>query len=261
MPNSHLANISTRMRVEAGDNVLIAGFIVQGNEPKRIIIRGIGPSLAAFGVADPLQDPTLELNAVGGDLIATNDNWSDNANAGEIVTSGLAPLNAAESTLLLAVAPGSYTAVLRGKGGSTGIGLIEVYDLDANGTASVVNISTRGFVLTGENVMIGGLIVTGDEPSQLVLRGIGPSLGNFGVPNALADPFLELRDAHGTLVQANNNWADTQQAALRNAGLAPTNELESAIVISVAPGNYTAILKGADGGTGNGLVEVYKVSP
>jgi hypothetical protein len=249
------------MRVEAGDNVLIAGFIVQGTEPKRIIIRGIGPSLAAFGVADPLQDPTLALNAVGGDIVAANDNWPDNANAGEIVTSGLAPLNPAESTLLLSVAPGSYTAVLRGKGGSTGIGLIEVYDLDANGTASVVNISTRGFVLTGENVMIGGLIVTGDNPSTLVLRGIAPSLAAFGVPNVLADPLLELHDGNGALIQANNNWRDTQEAVLQSTGLAPTNDLESAILVPVAPGNYTAVLKGADGGTGNGLLEVYKLSP
>jgi hypothetical protein len=249
------------MRVGAGDNVLIAGFIVQGTENKRIIIRGIGPSLAAFGVADPLQDPTLELNAAGGSSIATNDNWPDNPNAGEIVTSGLAPVSSAESTLLLSVAPGSYTAVLRGKGGSTGVGLIEVYNLDADGAANVVNISTRGFVLTGENVMIGGLIVTGDAPSQLVLRGIGPSLSDFGVPDVLADPSLELHDGNGALIQANNNWRETQEVALESTGLAPTNNLESAILISAAPGNYTAILKGADGGTGNGLIEVYKVAP
>ncbi len=249
------------MRVESGDNVLIAGFIVQGTGNKRIIIRGIGPSLAAFGVADPLQDPTLELNAAGGDLLAANDNWRDNANAGEVATTGLAPLNPNESTLLLSVAPGSCTAVLRGKTDSTGIGLIEVYDLDANGTTSVVNISTRGFVITGENVMIAGLIVTGDDPSPLILRGIGPSLGDFGVPEVLADPLLELHDGNGALIKANNNWRDTQEPALQRTGLAPGNDLESAILISVPPGTYTAILKGADGGTGNGLVEVYKVSP
>ena len=249
------------MRVEAGDNVLIAGFIVQGTENKRIIIRGIGPSLAAFGIADPLRDPTLELNAAGGDLIAGNDNWSDNANAAEIAASGLAPRNANESALLLSVAPGSYTAVLRGKADSTGIGLIEVYDLDTKLTASVANISTRGFVLTGENVMIGGLIVTGSDSSPLVLRGVGPSLRDFGVPNVLADPLLELHDGNGSLIQSNNNWRDTQETALQSTGLAPGNDFESAILISVPPGNYTAILQGANGGTGNGLVEVYKVSP
>jgi hypothetical protein len=249
------------MRVEARDNVLIAGFIVQGTQNKRIIIRGIGPSLGAFGIADPLLDPTLELNENGVGAIATNDNWPENANAGEIATSGLAPLNPNESTLLLSLAPGSYTAVLRGKGSLTGIGLIEVYDLEANGAADIINISTRGFVLTGENVMIGGLIVSGDNPSTLVLRGIGPSLTDFGVPNVLADPLLELHDGNGALIQANNNWRDTQDAALQNTGLAPGNDLESALLISVTPGNYTAVLKGADGGTGNGLIEVYKVAP
>ena len=249
------------MRVEAGDNVLIAGFIIQGDANKRILIRGTGPSLATFGVADPLQDPTLELNASGGTLIASNDNWPENSNAADIVTSGLAPANPNESALLLSVAPGSYTAVLRGKGGSTGIGLIEVYDLDADGAATVVNISTRGFVLRGENVMIGGLIITGNDPAQLVLRGIGPSLSSVGVPDALADPLLELHNGNGALIQANNNWRDTQELALQNTGLAPGNNLESAILISVPPGNYTAVLKGADGGTGNGLVEIYKLAP
>jgi hypothetical protein len=248
------------MRVEAGDNILIAGFIVQGSENKRILIRGIGPSLATFGIADPLQDPTLELNASSGGLIASNDNWPENPNAAEIMTSGLAPLNPNESALLLSVAPGSYTAVLRGKGGSTGIGLVEVYDLDADGAATVVNISTRGFVLTGDNVMIGGLIVTGNDRSQLVLRGIGPSLRDFGVPDVLADPLLELHDGNGALLQANNSWRETQEIALQNIGLAPTDNLESAILISLPPGNYTAVLKGADGRIGNGLVEVYKLA-
>ena len=260
-PVSHLANISTRMRVEAGDNVLIAGFIVQGSANKRIIIRGIGPSLGAFGVPDPLQDPTLELNAGGGSLITTNDNWEDNLNRAEIISTGLAPASPTESALLLSVGPGSYTAILRGNGGATGIGLVEVYDLETDGAAKVVNISTRGFVLASDNVMIGGLIITGNDPSQLVLRAIGPSLGAVGVPNPLADPFLELHDGNGALIQANNNWRETQEVALQNTGLAPGNDLESAMLITLAPGNYTAIVKGTDGGTGNGLVEVYKLSP
>ena len=249
------------MRVEVGDNVLIAGFIIQGGANKRVLIRGNGPSLGVFGIAEPLQDPTLELNAAGGDLIAANDNWPANSNAAEIITSGLAPSNPNESALLLSVAPGSYTAVLRGKGGSTGIGLVEVYDLDADSPAKVVNISTRGFVLTGENIMIGGLIITGNDSSQLVLRGIGPSLSDFGVPDVLADPLLELHDGNGALIQANNDWRETQEVALQKTGLAPGNNLESAILISVPPGNYTAVLKGADGRTGNGLVEVYKLAP
>jgi hypothetical protein len=249
------------MRVGAGDNVLIAGFIIQGSGDKRLIVRGIGPSLGAFGVADSLQNPTLELYPGGGGLIAANNDWPDNSNAAEIVATGLAPLNPKESALLLPVAPGNYTAVLRGIGDSTGIGLVEVYDLDTDGPAKVVNISTRGFVLTDDNVMIGGIIITGNDPSQLVLRGIGPSLGNFGVPNPLADPFLQLHDGNGVMIDFNNNWRDTQEAALQQTGLAPGNNLESAILISLSPGNYTAIVKGADGGIGNGLVEVYKLAP
>jgi hypothetical protein len=249
------------MRVEAGDNVLIAGFIIEGTANKRILIRGIGPSLAPFGIPDPLVDPTLDLNASDGSLVASNDNWPGNSNAAEVVTSGLAPVNTNESALLLSVTPGSYSAVLRGVNNTTGVGLVEVYDLDANNPAKIVNISTRGFVLTGQNVMIGGFIIAGNDASQLVVRAIGPSLGAFGVPNPLADPFLEIHDGNGVMIQSNNNWRDDQEAGLQSTGLAPSDDLESAILISVAPGNYTAILKGADGGTGNGLVEVYKLSP
>jgi hypothetical protein len=247
------------MRVEAGDNVLIAGFIVEGSGNKRILLRGIGPSLAPFGIANPLLDPTLELNGGDGGLIAANDNWPGNPNAGEILASGLAPANSNESALLLSVPPGNYTAVLRGSRGSTGTGLVEVYDLDVDGPAKVANISTRGFVLPGENVMIAGLIISGNDRSGLVLRGIGPSLSDFGVPDVLTDPLLELHDGNGVLIQENNDWRDTQETALRNTGLAPTNNLEAAIVIGVPPGNYTVLLRGADARTGNGLVEVYQV--
>jgi hypothetical protein len=248
------------MRVDAGDNVLIAGFIVEGSANKRIIIRGIGPSLAAFGVAGALQDPTLELTAAGAGAVASNDNWGENPNAPELMATGLAPVDPNESALLLSVPPGSYTAVMRGKGGSTGIGLVEVYDLDADVPATVVNISTRGFVLNGDNVMIAGLIISGNDRSGLVLRGIGPSLSDFGVPNVLADPFLELHDGNGALIQANNDWRETQEIPLLNTGLAPANNLEAAIVIGLPPGSYTVLLRGADGGTGNGLVEVYQLA-
>jgi cell division septation protein DedD len=259
-PDSQLGNISTRMRVEAGDNILIAGFIVQGNGDKRLIIRAVGPTLATFGVGDALQDPTLELHDSSGGIIASNDDWAENGNATEIVASGLVPANVKESALLVTIPPGAYTAVLRGKNNSTGVGLVEVYDLDTSGAARAANISTRGFVLTGENVMIGGLIVTGNDPSQFLLRAIGPSLENFGVPSPLADPFLELHDGNGVTIFSNNNWRETQEAAIQNTGLAPSDNLESAILISLVPGNYTAVLKGADGGTGNGLVEVYKLN-
>lgn len=257
---SHLANISTRMRVEAGDNVLIAGFIVQGNANKRLLIRGTGPSLSAFGVSDALQDPTLQLFSDNTQLGA-NDNWPENANAAEIMTTGLQPANVKESALLVTVAPGIYTAVLRGVNDTTGVGLVEVYDLDVSGPAKIVNISTRGFVHTGDNALIGGFIITGSESSWLVVRAIGPSLGAVGVPNPLADPFLEIYDGNGAIIETNNNWRDNQEAGLKNSGLMPGDDLESAILLSVAPGNYTAIVKGAAGGTGNGLVEVYQLVP
>lgn len=260
-PNSHLANISTRMRVEPGDDVLIAGFIIEGGANKRILIRGIGPSLAGFGITDPLPDSTLELYADGAGQVAANDNWPDSVNAAEIVTTGLAPLDPHESALLLSVAPGSYTVILRGTAGSTGVGLVELYDLDADGPSKVANIATRGFVLTDAEVMIAGFIITGNETAQLVLRGIGPSLGDFGVRDLLLNPLLELHDSNGALIQANNDWRDTQEIALQRTGLAPRNDLESAILVSVPPGNYTAILKGVDDSIGNGLVEVYNLSP
>ena len=247
------------MRVEAGDNILIAGFIIQGNGSKKIVIRGIGPSLSAFGIANPLQDPTIEL-FTGNTSLGTNDNWQQNSNAAQIVATGLAPTNPKESALLVTLAPGNYTAVLRGKNNGTGIGVVEAYDLETTGPSKLVNISTRGFVLTGDNVMIGGVIITGNGQALLVVRAIGPSLSAFGVPTPLTDPFLEVRNANGVLLKADNNWRDSQEAQIQNTGLAPGNDLESAILISVAPGNYTAIVKGADGGTGNGLVEVYKLS-
>ena len=246
------------MRVEAGDNVLIAGFIIEGTESKRVLVRGTGPSLSAAGVADPLQDPTLQVS-LGGEIIATNDNWPDNSNAAEIITTGLAPTSINESAVLVTLAPGAYTAVLRGKDNGTGVGLVEVYDLTSDNASEVINMSTRGFVFTGENVMIGGVIITGDERSRLVIRGIGPSLGAFGVPTPLDDPFLELHNGNGETIEANDNWRDEQGPLLLNTGLAPSNDLESAIYTIVPPGNYTAIVKGANGGTGNGLVEVYKL--
>jgi hypothetical protein len=248
------------MYVDAGDNVLIAGFIVEGSASKKLIVRAIGPSLAAFGIGDALQDPTLEIFN-GNTPLAVNDNWTGNANAAEIVATGLAPTNPNESALLVTLAPGAYTAVLRGNNSTTGIGLVEVYDLDATGPAKVINISTRGFVLAGQYVMIGGLIVTGDAQSQLVIRAIGPSLSQFGVPNVLADPFLELHSSNGDIIFTNDNWQESQGPALQATGLAPSHEKESAMLVSLPPGSYTAVVRGADGSTGNGLVEFYKLAP
>jgi hypothetical protein len=248
------------MRVEAGDNVLIAGFIVEGSASKKLIVRGVGPSLTAFGVRDALQDPSLELYS-GNTRLAANDNWAGNSNASEIVATGLAPTNPNESALLITLAPGAYTAVLRGNNNGTGVGLVEVYDLETTGEAKVINISTRGFILRDDNVMIGGLIVTGNSPSSVVIRAIGPSLSGFGVPDTLEDPLLELHGSNGDIIFTNDNWQDSQGQALEDTGLPPSHEKESAMIISLAPGSYTAVVRGADGGIGNGLVEFYKLTP
>ena len=256
---SLLQNISTRLSVLTGDNVLIGGFIVTGNGSKRVIVRGIGPSLGSAGVVGALANPTLELQGASG-LIMANDNWAS-TQASEIQATGVAPTNNLESAIVATLAPGNYTAVLRGVNNGTGIGLVEVYDLDSAGTSRLANISTRGFVGAGDNVMIGGIIVgpTGRSTSNLLVRAIGPSLAQANVANPLADPMLELRNAQGTLLSSNNNWKDTQQAAIQATTVPPSNDLESAIVTSLAPGNYTAIVRGANNGTGVGLVEVYKL--
>jgi hypothetical protein len=254
-PDSHLANISTRLSVQTADNVLIAGFIVQGSGAKKVMIRGLGPSLPVTGA---LADPTLELHDNSGDVLAANDDWATSANEQEIAESGIAPTNSKESAILISVAPGSYTAILSGKNDTTGVGLVEVYDLDQNAAAAIVNISTRGFVQTDDNVMIGGVIVTGADNSRVIIRAIGPSLP---VSNNLADPVLELHGSNGQLITSNDNWRDTQEKDIEDTGVAPTNDKESAIVITLAPGSYTAIVKGANNTTGVGLVEVYRLTP
>lgn len=254
----HFANISTRLQIGTSDNVLIAGFIIQGPDgsTKNVVVRGIGPSLGAFGVASPLANPTLELFDSGG-LLAMNDNWRDTQEA-ELNVSQLEPSNNLESALLQTLSPGAYTAIVRGANGATGVGLAEVYDLDSAGAAQVVNISTRGQVQGGDGVMIGGLIVTGTDPVKVVARAIGPSLGNFGVVGALQDPTLELHDTNGN-VTSNDNWRDTQQDELIGDQLAPTDDRESAIAATLTPGAYTLIVSGKNNTTGVALIEFYQL--
>lgn len=248
---TRFANISTRMRVETGDNVLIAGFIITGNHPKKVVIRGIGPSLPLNGA---LEDPTLELN--GGAV--TNDNWRSNQEQ-EILASGLAPNWDEESAIVATLAPGPHTAILRGNGGTTGIGIVEVYDLESSVPAQLANVSTRGLVQTGDNVMIGGVIVTGDIPARTIVRAIGPSLSSFGVQGALQDPTLQLVDANGNAT-SNDDWrAGGQEAEIIATTLAPTNDNESAIIATLAPGNYTAIVRGDADTTGIAVVEAYNL--
>jgi hypothetical protein len=252
-------NISTRLRVQTGENVMIGGFIITGNAPKKVIIRAIGPSLAAVGLSDLLADPTLELRGSDGALISGNDNWKDSQRV-QIEATGLSPHNDSESAILVTLAPGSYTAIVSGKGGSTGVGIVEAYDLDAAASSLLANISTRGFVQGGNNVMIGGFILgNGTNPANLIVRAIGPSLTQFGITGAISDPTLELRDANGALVRGNDNWKTDQQSEIQATGLQPGNDLEAAVFATLSPAAYTAIVSGKNGGTGVGIVELYRL--
>lgn len=255
MPNVRVANISTRAAVGVGENVLIGGFIVQGSAPKQILIRASGPSLANAGVQGALVDPVLELHGSSGALLMSNDNWKDSQQQA-IQTAGLAPGDDRESAILTSLAPGSYTAIVTGKNNSGGIGLIEVYEMQQSGTR-LMNISTRGLVGTGDSVMIAGMILNGTDPATILFRAIGPSLGNAGIQNVLADPALDLFNAQGTKIATDNNWKDSQQAAIQASGLAPSNDLESAMLVDLVPGSYTAILSGVNGATGVALVDAF----
>ena len=249
-------NISTRANVLSGDNVVIGGFIITGTDQKNVIIRGIGPS---SGVPGALADPTLELYN-GSTLLATNNNWRDTQET-VIQQSGLPPGNNLESAIVRLLSPGTYTAILRGNGGGTGIGLVEAYDLDAAVTNSqLANISTRGLVQTGNDVMIAGVILGGGTgTNRILVRGLGPSLSQFGVSNPLSDPTLGLFNSQGTLLRGNDNWKQTQEADIRATGIPPSNDLESALIAVLPAGNYTAIVGGTAGVTGVGLVEIYNL--
>ena len=253
-------NIATRLRVQTGENVMIGGFIVSGNAPKKIIVRAIGPSLQQAGITNALADPVVELRGADGALLATNDDWRQ-SQEGEIQASGVAPPNDRESAIIATLASGNHTAIVSGKGSSIGVGLVEVYDLDAGADARLVNLSTRGFVETGNDVMIGGFILgNASESARVVLRAIGPSLAGAGVSGALADPTLQLFNGNGDSVAANNNWRDAQQAELQATGIAPPHDLEAAIVANLSPGAYTAVVAGNGGATGVALVELYQLS-
>jgi plastocyanin len=251
-------NISTRMEVRTDDQVLIGGFIITGNDPKEVVLRAIGPSLSAFGIPDPLADPVLELHGSNGSLITTNDNWKDTQES-EIEASGFQPQNDLESAIISTLDPGSYTAIVSGKNGTTGVGLVEGYDLDQAADSQLANISTRGFVETDTNVMIGGFILGGASGNANVLvRALGPSLTPLGVDGALADPTLELHDGNGAMIASDDNWKETQQSEIEATGLQPQNDLEPAMFKTLAPGAYTAIVAGKDALTGVALVEVYR---
>lgn len=257
---SQLLNVSTRLRVLTGDNVLIGGFIITGTDPKKVIVRGIGPSLSP-AVSGVLADPVLELHEPDGTIV-TNDNWKDSQEA-EIIATGIPPTKDLESAIVETLAPGAYTAIVSGKNGGTGVGLVDAYDLDQAANSQLANISTRGFVDTGDNVMIGGFILGGGGGSSTVIvRGIGPSLANATPPvtDALADPTLDLHDSNGTIIASNDDWMNgPDKQTIIDDGLAPTNVKESALLATLAPGAYTAILSGVGNTTGVGLVEAYNL--
>jgi hypothetical protein len=250
------------MLVQTRDRVGIAGFIISGSAPKRVIVRAIHCEICIPEVI-PLPDPVLELHGPGGFATIINDNWRD-AQEIEIIATGLAPINNSDPAIVVTLSPGNYTAIVRGKNTAVGVALVEVYDLDQAAASKLANISTRAFVSTGGNILIAGFILgNGTLPDNVIVRGIGPSLAGLGVPDVLADPTLELRDSNGALIRANDNWmADPAQLALiMAAGLAPANALESALAETLPPGQYTALLAGVNNGTGNGLVEIYDLGP
>jgi len=273
-PPAQLGNISTRAFVQTNDYVMIGGFIVQGTGPKRVIIRAIGPELSHYVVPDPLANPTLELYNAAGALIGSNDDWQQTIIGGvitrsqvaDIQNSGHAPANPFESAIIADLPPGNYTAIVRGVNNTTGVALVEVYDLGNDASSILGNISTRSFVQTDDNVMIGGFIVQGTGSKRVIIRAIGPELSQFGVPDPLANPRLELHNATGALIGSNDDWQHTiirgvitrnQVADIQNSGHAPTDPSESAIIAELRPGDYTAIVRGVNNTTGVALVEVY----
>ena len=260
-PAAQAINLSTRMRVDTGDNAGIGGFIITGSVPKHVVIRGMGPSLTSSGftTAEVLADPTLELHGPSGFATVTNNNWRDTQET-QIQNTGLAPSNDAEAAIDATLSPGSYTVILRGNGTGVGIALFELYDLNTGANSKLANLSTRALVRSGNNVVIAGFTLGKSQGNdRVIVRGLGPSLTAFGISNPLQDPTLELRNQNGNLLKSNNDWADdsSQTADLAAAGLTPSSTKESAIATTLPPGLYTAILAGVNGGEGVGTVEVY----
>jgi hypothetical protein len=258
--NLQLVNISGRSLVQTGDNVAIAGFIVQGSGLKRVIVRGIGPSLSSGGkpVSGALQDPILELRDASGGT-ATNDNWRTSQES-EIQQTGLAPSDDRESAIVASLPAGNYTTILRGVNNTSGVGLVEIYDLQSSSGGQLANLSVRANVQTADNVAIDGIIVRGGTPKRVLFRGIGPELHGQGVTAELSDPTMDLHDANGALMTSNDNWRSAPNAAeIEATGLAPRDDREPAILLTLSPGNYTSIVSGVNGTTGVALAEAYKL--
>lgn len=251
-----LLNVSTRSLVKSGEDVMIGGFVIVGTKAKKIMIRGIGPSLAKAGITNAMIDPILRLYNSKGTLLASNDNWT--TQRAEVIATGIPPISNLEAAIVTKLAPGNYTCVIQSKTGIPSIALFELYDLDP-ASSDLVNLSTRAKVDGGQNVVIGGFIIGGDQPTKVIIRAIGPSLTKHGIVNPLKDPTLELRGANGSLIFANDNWRSTQQQQIVASKIPPTDNRESAIIATLKPGRYTAIVRGKGGSTGVALVEVYNL--
>lgn len=251
-----LLNISTRGDVGTDNNVMVGGFIVTGDTEKRVVLRALGPSLSGLGVTGSLSDPYLEVYNSSGELVESNDN--------RIAIPGIAnpllPSDPSESMLLAVLPPGSYTTVLHGANSGTGIGLVEVYDMDPS-DSQLANISTRGLAESGADEMIGGFIVGGTDPTSVLVRALGPSLAAYGISGVLPDPVLEVHDANGSVIATNDNWRSTQEQAIINTGIAPTNDQEAAILTTLPAGAYTAVVHDAHFGSGIALVDAYNLQP
>lgn len=256
----YIGNIHTRILAKTGDDVIVTEFVVQGTGTEYMILRGIGPTLGDLGVPGALQDPTMRLFDASGRVLDSNDNWVDSPDKDEIVATGLAPAHDSESAIVHTFAPGLYTVVVRGVRRTTGVALPEVYRLSTSDeTTAISGIGTRGRVSTGDHVIVSGVDILGTDRLPVLVRALGPSLADFGISRALADPALDLYDANGTLIASNDNWKDTQQAEIEATGLAPDNDLESATILTAAPGAYTAVVRGVNDITGTGFVQFYSL--
>ena len=269
IPNAPvLMDLSSRGTTFTGNNVLIGGFIIQGSQPIQVVVRGLGGTLASFGVSNALFDPVIELHDANNTIIASNDDWFTSNDAQTICSYRRDPPNSIESALLVTLNPGRYTAIVKSysdaqQPATSGVALFEVYDLRTS-SSRLGNVSTRGQVGTGDGILIAGLIIGGSVAKPVVIRALGPTLAQppFNVPGVLADPILQLKDANGNLVEANDDWQQSPDAAIISADrLAPTSAKESAMAATLTPGNYTALVSGVGGTTGTALVEVYDESP
>jgi hypothetical protein len=256
--SASMLNNSTRLHTGTGNDVLIGGFIVAGQAKKKIVVRGLGPSLKINGTPIPgaLPDPMIELHRADGAIAATNNDWRDTQQT-EIQMTGLAPTDDREAAIVASLDPGTYTVVLSGRNNVTGIGLVEAYDVEQTSPARLLNLSARGQVGTQDNVMIGGVILGGPDYSRVLFRGLGPSIP---VAGRLADPMIELHDRNGATIGSNDDWRQTQSVEIQASGLAPTDDREAAIIGNFEPGSYTLVLRGKANTTGIALVEAYKLN-